>query len=171
MSSRFPYSPESDTTKYSVAVIIINEEGEILLVCEDGKWGPPAGHVEDGEELVYAGIREVFEETGVDVRSTLASDTFPFAPFVSAGQFRSSTSWGFVLRGEVASFSDFNPSDPTISSVGWYSRSQIRKLYEQGLIRKSEVNYPILMGKEITEEEVVLLKLRQDELKMEVFVN
>jgi mutator protein MutT len=51
------------------AAIIWNEVGEILLQrrSDDGQWGLPGGACEPGEEPAEAVVREVFEETGLQV--------------------------------------------------------------------------------------------------------
>lgn len=54
----------------SVAAIIKNEKGEILLLDRKNfpfGWACPAGHVEEDEEPEDAMVREVQEETGLDV--------------------------------------------------------------------------------------------------------
>ncbi len=53
----------------SVAAIILNEEGHVLLQrsSDDGKWHTIGGMVEPGEEPGAAIIREVKEETGLDI--------------------------------------------------------------------------------------------------------
>lgn len=60
--------------KYPLAVHIFLCKGEELLLSlrkntgyEDGKYSVVAGHVENGESLIAAGIREVKEEVGIDV--------------------------------------------------------------------------------------------------------
>lgn len=47
-----------------------NEQGEILLVKirRDGKWVFPGGQVEVGENLIKGVMREVKEESGIDVK-------------------------------------------------------------------------------------------------------
>ncbi|AJD30817.1 MULTISPECIES: NUDIX domain-containing protein [Clostridium] len=52
-----------------VAIVIFNDKKQVLLqkrsdVC---LWGIPSGHVEPGETVTNAAIREVFEETGLHV--------------------------------------------------------------------------------------------------------
>ncbi len=52
--------------------VVQNEDGKYLLVQEKqpkvyGLWNLPAGHVDKGEEIESAAIREVKEETGYDV--------------------------------------------------------------------------------------------------------
>ncbi|MNO22950.1 RNA pyrophosphohydrolase [compost metagenome] len=53
----------------SVAAVIRNEEGGILLLRKGGEqlWGMPAGVIEPGETPSRALRREVFEETGLMV--------------------------------------------------------------------------------------------------------
>ena len=47
---------------------IIIDNGKVLLVEQNsGFWGFPKGHVEDGETEVETAIREVKEETNIDV--------------------------------------------------------------------------------------------------------
>ncbi len=53
----------------SVGGLIENEEGKILLIkSPDRGWEIPGGQVEEGESLTDALIREVKEETGIDIK-------------------------------------------------------------------------------------------------------
>lgn len=53
----------------SCGCIVINNENEVLLIHHNaGHWDFPKGHVEDGETEVETAIREVKEETGIDVK-------------------------------------------------------------------------------------------------------
>ncbi|MFB5663670.1 NUDIX domain-containing protein [Alteribacillus sp. HJP-4] len=59
-----------DELKAGVAVIILNEENQVLLQrrADVGLWGIPSGHIEIGETVSEAAIREVKEETNLDIR-------------------------------------------------------------------------------------------------------
>ncbi|SMO86861.1 NUDIX domain-containing protein [Melghirimyces algeriensis] len=59
-----------DELKAGVAVIILNDENQVLLQkrADVGLWGIPSGHVEIGETVSEAAIREVKEETNLDIR-------------------------------------------------------------------------------------------------------
>ena len=54
------------------AKVAVIDKGRILLVQrEDFKtWGLPGGHVEDGESVAQAAVREILEETGLEVELT-----------------------------------------------------------------------------------------------------
>ncbi|WP_018392587.1 NUDIX domain-containing protein [Bacillus sp. 37MA] len=59
-----------DELKAGVAVIILNEENQVLLQkrADVKLWGIPSGHIEIGETVSEAAIREVKEETNLDIR-------------------------------------------------------------------------------------------------------
>ena len=55
-----------------VAGVLVAREGKVLLVQEKqtkvyGQWNLPGGHVDQGETIEQAAIREAKEETGFDV--------------------------------------------------------------------------------------------------------
>jgi len=58
-----------DDLKAGVAVIMLNEEKQVLLQkrADVGRWGIPSGHIEIGETVSEAAIREVKEETNLDI--------------------------------------------------------------------------------------------------------
>ncbi|MBA4494676.1 NUDIX domain-containing protein [Paenactinomyces guangxiensis] len=59
-----------DEIRPGVAVIIFDHDKRVLLQkrSDVGLWGLPSGHVEPGETVKNAAIREVWEETGLKVR-------------------------------------------------------------------------------------------------------
>ncbi|PLR87017.1 NUDIX domain-containing protein [Bacillus sp. V33-4] len=52
-----------------IAVIILDEENRVLLQkrADVGLWGIPSGHVEPGETVTEAAVREVQEETNLQI--------------------------------------------------------------------------------------------------------
>jgi 8-oxo-dGTP diphosphatase len=62
------------TINPALVVSVAVRDGDKLLMVQEGKehcrgqWSLPGGRVEEGEGLVDAAVREVFEETGLRVR-------------------------------------------------------------------------------------------------------
>ena len=57
------------------AVVLVSSDGKLVLVRRDiepamGRWSFPSGYVDRGEPVEEAAIREVKEETSLDVRLT-----------------------------------------------------------------------------------------------------
>lgn len=46
--------------------LVINENGEYLLIYRNEKWDLPKGHTEKGETIEETALREVIEETGIE---------------------------------------------------------------------------------------------------------
>ncbi|MBA4542807.1 MULTISPECIES: NUDIX domain-containing protein [Thermoactinomyces] len=65
-----PDKERIDEIRPAVAVIIFDRERRILLQkrADVQRWGLPSGHVEPGETVEQAAIREIWEETGLRVR-------------------------------------------------------------------------------------------------------
>lgn len=65
---------ENFNKKFDVVSLFVVCDGKILLLKRHENkpqaktWGPPAGKVDSGENLVAAVARETFEETGIRVR-------------------------------------------------------------------------------------------------------
>ena len=58
----------SKTTEIACGAIITNAENQALLVFQqNGFWGFPKGHVEPGETELETAVREVKEETNLDI--------------------------------------------------------------------------------------------------------
>lgn len=58
--------------KAGVAGIILDQEEQVFLMkrADNGLWGIPSGHVELGETVEEAIMREIYEETGLQVKVT-----------------------------------------------------------------------------------------------------
>jgi ADP-ribose pyrophosphatase YjhB (NUDIX family) len=60
----------------SAAAIIRDENGRVLLVKSGNVWGLPAGAIDLGESPEEAVVREVFEETNLNVRPVSIAGVF-----------------------------------------------------------------------------------------------
>ena len=64
-----PLDKAPDRLLPSVSAIVLNDKNELLLLqrADNGHWAIPGGKMEIGESASAATIREVMEETGMDV--------------------------------------------------------------------------------------------------------
>jgi ADP-ribose pyrophosphatase YjhB (NUDIX family) len=67
-----PQAPKANSIVPSVTAIVPNEQGELLLVhkTDNDLWALPGGGMDVGEYMADAVVREVKEETGIDVEVT-----------------------------------------------------------------------------------------------------
>jgi 8-oxo-dGTP diphosphatase len=84
--SNFSYAPFYQTPKVGVGVFVISPTKEILLGLRRnshgaGEWSLPGGHLNPGESLLNCAIREVKEETDIDIQFAsfvdFTEDLFP----------------------------------------------------------------------------------------------
>ncbi len=102
------------TLSLTVAAFIFDAAGRLLLIRENygrHRYGPPGGRVEAGESPQQAVLREVREETGLEVRVQRLIGLYYFAdePWL-AFAFRCA-----IERGEPAV-----PDTGEIAEVGWF---------------------------------------------------
>lgn len=67
-----PNAPEANSLKVAVSALVRDEHGRILMIhrTDNDKYSIPGGGQEVGETVAGAVIREVREETGIDVEVT-----------------------------------------------------------------------------------------------------
>jgi 8-oxo-dGTP pyrophosphatase MutT (NUDIX family) len=67
-----PTAPRPNSIVPAVTAVVTADDGRILLIhrTDNDKWALPGGEVELGESVSQAVIREVHEETGIDVEIT-----------------------------------------------------------------------------------------------------
>ncbi len=65
-----PNAPKANSIVPAASAIVRNAEGKILLErrSDNGRWGLPSGVMEIGERIGETIVREVKEETGLDIR-------------------------------------------------------------------------------------------------------
>jgi 8-oxo-dGTP pyrophosphatase MutT (NUDIX family) len=67
-----PRAPRANSLVIAVTAVIVNDQGELLLQkhTDNNLWGLPGGAMDIGESIREAVIREVKEETALDVDPT-----------------------------------------------------------------------------------------------------
>ncbi len=112
------------------AVIVLVEDGDRCLLGRKPEWPPGmhstiAGFVEPGENLREAVVREVLEETGIEVGEVVfhSSQPWPFPASLMLGF--TATRVGGELRVDATELED----------ARWFERSRIRELVAAGELR------------------------------------
>ncbi|MFI8913555.1 NUDIX domain-containing protein [Streptomyces sp. NPDC053513] len=65
-----PAAPKANSIVPAVTAFVVNDVGEVLLErrSDNGRWGMPGGVQEIGENIAGTVVREVLEETGIQVK-------------------------------------------------------------------------------------------------------
>lgn len=108
---------------------VVEQEGKFLLVEETISQGTttlfnqPAGHLEAGESLIQAVVRETLEETG-----------YTFMPEWLVGVYHwhsrdnNTTYLRFAFSGYISDFDQDYVREACIVNAGWYDMPQIEEL-------------------------------------------
>ncbi|MFC8384929.1 NUDIX hydrolase [Nocardia sp. NPDC057272] len=64
-----PNAPAANSLVPAASVVVVDDRGRVLLQrrVDNGMWALPGGKMELGESLAGCGIRETWEETGIDI--------------------------------------------------------------------------------------------------------
>jgi ADP-ribose pyrophosphatase YjhB (NUDIX family) len=121
-----------------VTCVLAERNGHILFVRRKyepgaGQWCLPAGFIEVGEQPEESAVREVNEETGLDVRitgtyDTWATDEDPRTPVVSIA-FTASVVGGELEAGDDATEAIFFPMDDLPHPIAFADHRRIVKRY------------------------------------------
>ena len=117
------HAPPADTLVPSVTVAVGDQMDRVLLIrrADSGLWALPGGSVDIGERVADAAVREVLEETGVEVRLSglvgIYSDPGHVLRY-SDGSVRQEFSVCF--HGKAIS-ADLKPDATEVSDIGWFT--------------------------------------------------
>lgn len=137
-------------TRWKPAVTVaavIEHEGRFLIIEEDTADGlrlnQPAGHLEAGESLVDAFVRETLEESGYTVRPTglLGIYMWRFPDPVNDPQ---RTYLRFAFVGEVIAHDPSRPLDAGIQRAFWLDADELRAQrgrHRSGLLQECVDDY------------------------------
>ena len=111
--------------KTIVAEVCVKKDNKILIVEENrkekkGKWNMPAGKLEENEDIITAAIREVKEETNIDIN--IKGLIYIEEKISSIGQLLILYFLGEYVSGEISY------DNEEISNVMWMTHEDINKL-------------------------------------------
>ncbi|MCX4693009.1 NUDIX domain-containing protein [Streptomyces sp. NBC_01408] len=124
-----PSAPRANSIVPAVTAFVVDDDGQILLErrSDNGRWGMPGGVQEIGESITGTVIREVLEETGVQVEVVGLVGVFTDPGHVIAfsdGEVRQEFSLCFRARPLT---SDIRVSAESLA-VRWVPRSEVESL-------------------------------------------
>ena len=98
-----PNAPQANSIVPSVTAIVRDRAGDLLMVhkTDNNLWALPGGGVDPGESVTEAILREVLEETGVDVEVVRLSGVYTNPRHVMAyddGEVRQQFSLCFIAN-------------------------------------------------------------------------
>lgn len=104
--------------------VIENEEGKILLIFQqNGFWGFPKGHVEEGETESETAVREVFEETGLWVELN-EENRFEFSYDIKDLNIHKTV---VLFTAKVVDDSRFKKQDEEIAEMNWFDKNDVEE--------------------------------------------
>ncbi|GAA4897108.1 NUDIX hydrolase [Streptomonospora salina] len=114
-----------------VTAVVIAESGEVLLHrrADDGSWSTPGGILEPGEQPAAALVREVAEETGVDVVPERIASVVTEPPFTYPNGDRVQF-MDIAFRCRPAGGSAHADEDESLE-VGWFAPERMPAMNER----------------------------------------
>ena len=142
-----PNAPAPNSLVPSVNAIVLNDQGEVLLICrtDNGNWSLPGGAIDVGETVRQAAVRETREETGIEAEvsgiSGIYTDPGHVIEYTSDGEVRQE--FTIVLRARPVG-GEPTPSDES-SQVHWVSPQNLDEYKIHPAMRK-RIDYALTEG-------------------------
>ncbi|MCC6186033.1 MAG: NUDIX domain-containing protein [Chitinophagaceae bacterium] len=109
--------------------VVLNENGDVLMIFRRGRWDLPKGKLDEGEDIEQCAVREVIEETGlktVTIKSKICN-TLHIYP-LSGKLILKYTAW-YIMQG-VAGEALLPQAEENIEKAMWVKPSEIPQLLE-----------------------------------------
>ena len=114
----------------SAGGVVIDGEGRVLVVSQHGtSWSLPKGHVEQGEDLLEAARREIYEESGINelelVRELGSYRRYRIGRDGGEDESELKTIHMFLFRTNAT---ELKPLDPENPEAAWVEPSRVAAL-------------------------------------------
>lgn len=134
----------------SAGGVVINEDGEVLVVCQNGNsWSLPKGHIEQGESAIEAARREINEESGIAELLFIKKLLTYTRPRIGlSGGDDLSESKEITLFLFKTTEKALSPKDPKNPEARWVAKTEVARLLTHP--KDQEVFQKILKDREIS---------------------
>jgi 8-oxo-dGTP pyrophosphatase MutT (NUDIX family) len=115
----------------SAGGIVVSADGRFLVVSQHGtSWSLPKGHVEEGEDILGAARREIYEETGLQrleyVRPVGSYERYKLSKSGGEDRSESKTIHLFLFRADGDE--EPRPQDPENPEARWVELDEAARL-------------------------------------------
>ncbi len=104
--------------------LVYNKKGEVLFIFRNGKWDLPKGGIEKGEEIEITAMREVTEETGVDLLTITKKLQKTYHVFRRNGKYKLKITHWFEMQSNFEGIPQ-GQLEEGIEKVAWLKPSEI----------------------------------------------
>ena len=136
----------SKTKIIAAGGLVLNDNGELLMIFRRGKWDLPKGKLDEGETIEACAVREVIEETGLAnvEHGELIGITYHeyFDPYLKEDVVKESHWYAMRARGEQS----LTPqTEEDITEIKWVAGDALEKCLENSyanvveIIRKADL--------------------------------
>lgn len=125
----------------ATAIIIVNDKNEVLLQkrSDSGLWGLPGGLLELNENIALGAIREVKEETNLDIRIKRFIGVF-VNPFMRWREHDLAQVFSFAFLGEVVS-GELKVNDFESTDLQYFNHENLPQIHSMDNIQVIEAYY------------------------------
>lgn len=115
-----------------VASITVRAEGLVLLGKrkDTGRWTLPSGHADEGETMIEAALRELFEETGLRVTIFELKEMGQKVAKNRDGEAIEVTGFEVRLKGKEETTNENDP-DSEVSEWAWFK--ELPEMHSEGM--------------------------------------
>ncbi|WP_281234306.1 NUDIX hydrolase [Flavobacterium gelatinilyticum] len=105
---------------------VYNKKGEVLFIFRNGKWDLPKGGIEKGEDIETTAMREVEEETGVNLLRITNKLQKTYHVFKRNGKYKLKITHWFEMHSDFEG-TPHGQIEEGIEKVAWLNPEQIKE--------------------------------------------
>ncbi len=112
---------------FAAGGIVIDNSSRFLMIYRNGKWDLPKGKIDNGEETEVAAIREVLEETGIQVSPDISEIAITFHTYkMKNKECLKRTDWFLMFAENDQKL--IPQTDEGITEIQWVDLEEFEKL-------------------------------------------